>query len=1007
MALPALSIRKPVMAVMISLFFILVGIISFVFIPIQETPNITYPVISITTNMPGGSPSIINQMITKPIESQINAINGLQEVSSQSTPGKSVVDMTFKLGTNMGLTYAQVESKLNEISNEMPGDAKKSIISESKSNASPIIFLSLHGSASILDMDQYARTIIQKSLQNISGVANVKIVGVSKEAVNITLNLEKMAAMKITAEEVRQAFKSQHVNMPGGNIKSGKKQYTLDLDLEAHNLNQLKDLIVAYRDKAPIYLRDVADVSFGLANKESVAYYNGQPSIGITITKKLSGNVVSIADNIETRVKNKILPTLPNNMTLTTIYNQASYIKATVHRLEDDIWVSIIAAAIIILLFLKSLRSTIIIICSIPVSLFAAVGVAYAFGFTLNTITLLAMIILVGVVVDDSIVVLENIYRYIKKGGKSCLEATKDGANEVVFPVFASSITLVCIFLPIVFVSSTISMLFKSFGIVITGGIIISLIVSLTLVPVFCSRFVKATPEYHGVALFLEKGFICIDRFYKSLLHLALKFRWIVIVLAVFLVAAAIPATYFINKGFMPAETHTGYFTITVQPPQGLSVNYTEARVNELADVLNKTKGIAHYFSSMGPGNLATVSVRLTPLGTRIQETIMNSLRKETKNLAGALFFVQQPNNPTVMTFQVRGPNYKNVIDSSFKLLSVLEKHQKDLGDTYIQFSPSQPSYKVNLEHNLSNSLGITPSQVANAMAFLSDEGVRIGHFSRNSNGERYDVLMKTKLGQFTNPSDMSKIYLSGKKSSFVRLDTIASLERTLAPSKITRTNLEYSIGFTTLPNLSTNKAASLVQQLAKPLLKKGYTVNLTGKAASLKATEKSLIFVIIIILLLMYMVLASQFNSFIQPLLVMVAQPLAFIGGILILWIVHQTFNVYSMIGMLLLVGLVSKNSILLIDLTNRLRKEGKSIKEALWTACPTRMRPVLMTSLAIIAAMLPTAIFTGTGSSMYQPLAWVIIGGMIVSTLLTLVVVPALYSLVEGGIDILYSKK
>ena len=990
------------MAVMLSLFFVLVGIISFIYISIQQTPNITFPVITITTAMPGGSPTIVNQVITKPIEGQVNTIEGVQQISSQSTPGQSQVELTFKLGTDMNVTYNRVESKLNQIKNSMPQDAKQPIITEAKSNASPIIFLSLHGTASLLNMDKYARNIIKKTLENISGVGGVKVVGVSKEAVSIDMNLAKLAEMQITPGEIQQAFKSQQVNIPGGNIKSGAKEYSLDLDLSYHHVSELKNLIVAYRNGAPIFLKDVADVSFGLANNDSVAYYNGKPSVGITITKRSGANTVNIADEVEKRLAETVKPSLPSDMQLSTVYNQATYIKQSIHQLEQDIWISILAAAFIIFLFLKNLRSTIIIACAIPVSLFAAIGVAYAFGFTLNTVTMLAMVILVGVVVDDSIVVLENIFRHItQKKEKDRIKASEAGANQVCFAVLASSITLVCIFLPVVFVGGTISLLFKSFGVVVTGGVIISLIVALTLTPTLCSRFLVAQNEYRGIYKYLEKCFVGLDRFYKYLLTFSLRFRWLVVLIALVFIGVSVPATIFINKGFMPQEKNTGYFTITVQPPQGLSVTYTQSRVRLLESLLQHTSGIENYFSSMGPGNLATVSVKLSKSGTSRQSGIMDNLRNETQNLPGAEYFVQQPNNTTSMTFQVRGANYDKVMNASFNLLNALEQYSNELGKTYIDFSPSQPSFKVNVNRELASSLGITPGSIANTLTFLGNAGVRIGHFSQTQDSERYDVLMRVAKGEFAEPKDISKMYMRGPKGALVRLDTVANVQQSLSPAKITRTALQYSIGFSTLPNVSANNAIALVKKVAKQVLPKGYTLHLTGNTASLGKTERSVMVTLLIILILIYMVLASQFNSFIQPLLVMVAQPLALMGGILILWIVQQTLNVYSMIGMLLLVGLVSKNSILLIDLTNQFRKKGMSIKEALSQACPTRMRPVVMTSLTIILAMLPAAIMTGPGSSTYQPLAWVIIGGMFISTILTLVVVPSLYSLVENGLE------
>jgi HAE1 family hydrophobic/amphiphilic exporter-1 len=995
MTLAEVSIKHPVMATMISLFFLLVGIVSYVNLPVQLSPAISSPVITITTEMPGGNASIINQSVTKLIENQINTIGGISQIQSSSIPGKSQIEVSFVVGTNLDSAFNQVDNRINHIRSQLPKDARPPLITLDKSNAAPIILLSLHGSASLLDMDEYARNNIQKKLERIEGVGQVKIVGISDEAINIHLNLKALAAHDITPSEVEQAFNNNHIELPGGEIASGEKTYSLNLDLERHSINDLKRLVISYRNNAPITLGQIATINFGLSQNYSAANFAGQPSVGISIIKKSDSNTLDIADKVISAMDN-LRTKLPPNMQLSAVYNQATYIDGVITELEQDIWISVLTAIIVILLFLKSLRSSLIIVCSIPISLLGSIAVLYAFGFTLNTITLLALVILVGIVVDDSIVVLENTFRYISKGDMDRKAAAIKGANRVAFAVLASSLTLICIFLPVAFMGGTLAKILTSLGVVISGGVIISFIISLTLTPVMCRNLLRArTAPYRGLYLYLENAFNWLDKKYTRLITSALKHRLITIIALLIFIGISIPAFFFISVSLTPPSGNAGYFNITIQPPQGLGKKYTTTKIKEVENTLKNIPEIKHYFSSLGPGRDGSISVQLKKDAIKQQDSLMDSIRKNLQTLAGAEFFVVEPTNKNNFTFDIRGPNFNHVLEQALKLSRSLNKHSNELGPVYIHFTPNQPQFDVIMDHILANSVGITSKQVAETLSIVSGQGVRIGYFSREQGGNRYKVLLRTEPDGFNSAMDLSKIYLRTKDNKKIPLTTIVQLEKSLAPAKITRTDLEYSIGFSASPTISNSKAIQLVHNLADPIIQHGYSISLSGATLSAEKSDNRAFEMLMLMLILIYMVLASQFNSFIQPLIVMVAQPLAMIGGVLILWFSQQPLSMYGIIGMLLLIGLVSKNSILLIDLMNKLRKEGMSIHEAILTACPTRMKPVLMTALAIIFAMLSAAVSTGPGASSYHPLAWVIIGGMIISTCLTLIIVPVLYSL------------
>lgn len=1002
MTLPKLAIKRPVMACMLSFLFILFGVLSYFKIPVQENPDITFPTITIKTEMPGANAALINQTITKPIEKVVNSISGIQSVTSSSKSGESIVTVNFNLGTDLNAAYNEIESNLQQVSR--PQDAKAPVVTKANINASPIFLFVLYGNEKLSDITNFAHHVAVTKLENIPGVASVNVVGVDKLAVYVDLNLEKLASLRLTPGDIQNALHSQHVNVPGGQLVAGKQEYVLDLDLEYHTIAELNKMIVAYRDSAPVYFSEVANIHIGFPSKNQYAMYDGKPAVGVNIIKKSGGDTVSIANEVEKRLHTEIEPQLPDNIKLGVVFNQATYITDIVRGLQQDIWMSVLAAALVIFFFLKSFRSMIIVIASIPVSLLGAVAAIHFFGFSFNVVTLLALILLVGVVVDDAIVVIENIFSHFERAEKpDRKKAATDGANQVVFAVLASSLSLVSIFLPVVFLGGIIGLFFKSFAVVVTTGVIVSLLVSLTLTPVLGSTFMRVSRETGHIHRIVEGILSFIDRMYAAILRFVLRFRWSMVFLAIIAVGLSVPIFAMVGKGFMPANQNSGHFTITIQTPQGVSKNYTLNRLNRAEKVLSTTEGISSFFASVSSSTEASLNVNLKPQADRhlSQQEIMSALQNELNEIPGAEFFMSHEGNASYVTFDLIGQKREDVMNAAYKFYNVLSQHP-DLGQFYLNLSQQQPTYKVNLNRELAKSMGISADDVANTLSILGGTGVRVGKFTPGDSGsQRYDIILRAASGDFVNPSDLSRIYLNAGRKELVRLDTLASLESTLSNNDISRRDLNYSVGFSAASKEGLGKTVQQIQALAAQNLPKNISLQMTGDAASMDKTVQQVTYTVILILLLMYIVLASQFNSFIQPLIVMVALPLALIGGILVLWITGITLNIYSVIGMLLLMGLVAKNSILLIDRANQFRDEGDSVRDALMKACPQRMRPVVMTSCAIILAMVPAAIATGPGSAAHQSLAVVIIGGMISSTILTLMIVPSIYSLVAGGLN------
>jgi len=1010
-SLPELAIQRHVFAYMLSGMFLLFGIISYDRIGVDRFPSIDFPMISVRTILPGASPEIIDSSIANLVETSVNSVPGIENIQSTAAPGVSVVVVRFGLEKDIDVAFNEVQSKVNQILPELPKEADPPVVAKIEAGAMPILWLALTGDRTLQQLNQYARNIIKKRLETIDGVGEVRLGGERKRNIRVNLSPARMAAFGIAVNDVIGAFATEHVRMQGGFLVGGTQESLVKLDLEYHDPRDLESLVVAYPEGAPIRLGDIADIVDGLEDHRQFASFNGLPTVGIGIVKVQNSNSVAIVDEVKLRLEEQILPELPPGMKLEIAFSDAALIEDIVGALEEHIVLGTLLTALVVLLFLKSLSSTLIIAAAIPVSLLGAVAVMYFSGFTFNTMTLLALLLLIGIVVDDAIVVLENIYRQREKGNTDPVDAAIRGSRQVVFAVLAATLTLVAIFAPVIFMDGIIGSFFRSFAVVVTVGVLVSLFVSLTLTPALCSRHLGYSNQHGRLYKVIEGRFRALDEAYKNLIRVSLSRRWLVLLAAGLIVVASGFVFMQIDKGFMPVEDE-GRFIVAVKTPLGSSIEYTESRIRLIESLLQDYPEITGSFTTIGDDQArqvsqATMIVQLADWADRdtSQIEMMEELRIRFTEIPGMEVFVTempmvggQRGDP--LQFVVQGPNLQRLAEVALELKNRLNA-MPGMGKLDLTLQLDLPQLEMVPSRERVRSLGLTTRDVALAVNVMSG-GFDVARYNDDpGDGERYDVRLKAGEGSLQQAPDLSQIYLRAPSGDLVRLDNLVEMEQGLGPAVLTRYDLQYAATFLGTPVMAEAAAIDTVMKVSREMLPPGYRVTMTGRSKEFGKTVNYMLFAFVTAMILVYMVLASQFNSFIQPFVIMVAQPLAIIGGVGALWLTGHSLNIYSMIGLVLLVGLVAKNSILLVDLTNQMREEGMGIDQALQEACPIRMRPVLMTSLTIILALSPAALGLGAGSDTNGPLAVAVIGGLISSTLLTLIVIPSLYSLVEHKVE------
>ena len=1007
MSLPEVSVRRFVFAIMINLVIVLFGLISANRISIDRSPDIDFSLISVTTILPGANPDVVDSSVTNIIESAVNSIPGIDDVRSRSAPGVSNVFIQFLLEKDLDIAFNEVQSKVGQINSQLPDDAETPIISKIETGEIPIIWLALRGNRTLQDLSVYAKNTVKRKLETINGVGSVVIGGEQERNIRVNLDFDRMSAFGITVQDIVMAFKNEHIKLPGGFLIDNSKEDLLKLDLESHNVEEIENIIVTYDQNRAIKLKDIAEVKDDVKDLRSMGRFNGDPSIGIGVTKIRGENTVEIIEKVKTKIRSDIEPTLPAGITLDIGTDDSSYIYELISGLGQNIFIGFIVASLIVLLFLRSYSSMAIVSITIPVSLFGAVFIMYAFGLTLNTMTMLALLLLIGIVVDDAIVVLENAQRNLNEDTpEERIRASIIGANEVFLPIVSSTLVLVALFTVVFFMEGIAARFFRSFGVVVSTGVLVSTFVALTLTPTLASKFLKTKKESNRIFDGFNRRFNAIENRYREMIEWSLSEKKKVLSYASFFIVLSFVGFTQLSGGFFPEEDE-GQFTITVKTPVGTGMDYTNDRLSLVERLLEEYEDIESYFTIMGSGiesqavNIGVIYVRLIPSNVRgfKQYELIPILRERLNKIPGIKAFpapmsFASGTRGEAMQFTVSGPDL-NILNESINVFLNKLAETPELGDVDSSIELNLPQVSLEINRELASEMGLSTRLIAEAANIFAG-GIDVARFNDAiGDGERYKVRLKGEYDMSVD--DLDKIYLRTPSKELVRLDTVAKFKETVGPSEITRLDRMYSAYFYSDPTTSLSNAIQLIEDAAAETLPVGYEVGFFARAKEFKRTSNQMLFAFLTGLILVYMVLASQFNSFRQPLIVMISQPLAVIGGTLGIWILGSDLNIFSMTGLVLLTGLVAKNSILLIDRTNQERKKGLDIDEALLSACPRRLRPILMTSLTLILAMMMPALGIGSGVELSQPLAIAIVGGMISSTFLTLVIIPIVYSSAE----------
>jgi len=1005
MSLAAISVKRYVFAAMLNLLIVLFGIVAYDRIGVERLPNIDLAKVSVLTRLAGANPEVVDASITNVIEGAISSVPGIDQLVSTTSAGQSVVTPTFQLGKDIDVAFNEVQSKVSQIQRLLPEDADVPVVSKSETGSFPSFWVSISGDRTIQQLNQYIRTVVKKRLETVDGVGEIIIGGERTRTIRVNIDFERLAAYGVTVQDVVAAFRDEHFQLPGGYLVGADKEQLLKLDLEYHDPVDLERLIIGSRQGVTIYLKDIATIEDSLSDARRVGRYNGRPGVSLGIIKIAGRNAVEINAEIKRRIYAEIVPNLPPGIELSISSDDSIYILDLLRSLEDHLVSGAIFAALIVWLFLRNFRATLIVASAIPVSLLGAVLVMYFLDYSLNTITMLGLLVLIGVVVDDAIVVLENIQRRVQEQGQDRRTAAIEGAREVQLAIVASTLVLACIFAAVIFVPGIPGRLIGSFGVVVACGVLVSLFVSLTLTPMLCSRYLQASSEHGRVYRVLTRAFDRMEAGYARLLGWSLEHRWFVVVAALVIVFST--PLFFARLGFefFPPEDE-GQFQVSIRTATGTSLAYGDERMRVIENIMLERPDIENIFSTLGGGlagnvNQGNIYVNMTPREQRQlkQYELIPLLREAFVEVPGivalpAPYGLGAAGRGEALSFVLQGPDLNTTAELARVFRERLSQDPQ-LGRIDLDLQLDLPQVRLDVNRELAAELGLSSRDIAQAANVLAG-GLDVAKYTDEpGDGERYDIRLKA--GWEVDLDDLSKIYLRNPDRALVRLDTVARFREEVGPAVIKRLDRQYAATFYSDPTISLGEAVGRVRDVADDFLPPGYSLRLQGSSEQLEETSSGVGFTFLLAIVLIYMILASQFNSYSQPLIIMVAQPLAIIGGVAALAITNTTLNLYSMVGLILLIGLVAKNSILLVDLTNQYRAQGQGVNQALLAACPRRLRPILMTSLTIIFAMLVPALGIGTAVELSGPLSVAVIGGMVSSTLLSLIVVPSVYSLAE----------
>jgi multidrug efflux pump len=1006
MQLPQICIQRPVFATVLSLIILLVGLISYTRLSVREYPRIDEPVVSVTVTYRGASAEVVESQVTKPLEDSLAGIEGVEVMTSQSRSERSNINVRFSLKRDPDSAAADVRDKVARARGKLPDTIDEPIIAKVEADAFPVIYIAVEaGSLSTLQASDYVKRYVQPRLSVLPGAADVRIFGERQVSMRINLDRSRLAGYKLTVQDVEDALRRQNAEIPAGRIESQAREFTVVAETDLQTPEQFNNLIVANVGGYPVRLRDVGVAEIGPVEERVISRFNGRPSLNIGVIKQAVANPLELSKAVRAEVV-RINENMPPGMKLVVAYDTSVFIDRSIRSVFEAIGEAILLVALVIFFFLRSVRASLIPIVTIPVALIGAFGLMYAFNFTINTLTLLSMVLAIGLVVDDAIVMLENIFRHIEEGVPP-RQAAIQGSKEIGFAIVAMTLTLASVFAPLAFATGRTGRLFIEFALTLAGAVIVSGFVALTLSPMMCSLLLRHQDRHSWLYNAIERGLTAMTAAYRRTLTAALHNRWLIVLL--WAIVAGLGAVFFLllKSELAPVEDRGVVFGL-VTAPQGSTPQYTAEQIRPIERFYQDIPEAAAFtaisgFPTVVDGNAV---LRLKPWEerTKKQQQITDELRPKMATIPGAFAF---PINPPSLGQSFRSTPVEYVVMSQVPYAELqrivdrfIDEARKYPGVQNLQtdLRLNTPEVRVTINRDKLSDIGIGVDTVGRTLETMLG-GRQVTRFKKD--GEQYDVIVQVAPLDRSTPADIRDTYVRARDGGMVQLSNLVEIREGVAPQSLNHFNRLRAVKVTATlaPGYAIGEALVAMNEAAKRSLPVTAQTDLDGQSREFRSSGGEIYFTFVLALMFIYLVLSAQFESFRHPFVIMLSVPLSMTGALFTLWLTGGTLNIYSQVGLVTLVGLITKHGILIVEFSNQLRAKGEPLLDAVVDAATLRLRPILMTTGAMVLGAVPLALATGAGAESRIQIGWVIVGGMAFGTFLTLFVVPTAYTLLAGA--------
>ncbi|MGZ8499349.1 MAG: efflux RND transporter permease subunit [Candidatus Binatia bacterium] len=1031
--LAEISIRRPVFASMIILALVVVGAASYFRLGVDRFPSVDLPTVSVRTTLPGASPEEVETIISRPIEEVVNTVEGIDELRSVSGRGTSFVMATFNLDRDIDVAAQDVRDRVATVLNRLPNEVDPPVISKFNNEDSPILTIAISGDRSLRELTEIADKIVKVQLERSVGVGEVRLVGGLERAINVWIDADRLAAYQIPITAVRDAIQRQNADIPGGNVTSGAREQVLRTMGRITDPKAFNDLVISTVNGSPIRVRDIGRAEDGTKEQRSLSRLNGVPTVQLQVRRQSGANTIAVIESVKENLA-RVTRQLPADLKTEIIRDQSRYIYAALREINVHLILGSILATLVVLAFMRNWRSTVISAVAIPASVISTFGMMWALGFTLNSVTMLALVLMVGIVIDDSIVVLENIFRFVEEKRMNSFEAARAATAEIGLAVMATTFSLVVIFVPVAFMSSISGRFLYQFGLTAAVAVLVSLLVSFTLTPMMSARMLRAEDAVAGgEASYSRQGFYAwIDRHYERMLRWSLAHRMAVMIFAALVVLSSIPLYTLVQQEYIPSNVDEAEFEVNITAPQGVSLAAVDEIMRSVENELRAIPLVRLMLCDAGGGFISGVGtggcyVRIAPHDERIfsftrlwretlngqpwvafsntsQRDVMQQVRAGLNKFTDLRISVRNLPSFNIgggnwdIDFVLRGPNLQTLAAYGEQLR--LRSQKLGIIDADTTLKLDNPELRVVIDRKRAADLNVDTEHIASALRLMVGGDEKVSRFIDPSVNEEYDVQLRLSQPDREDIGTISHLYVPRAGTGLVRLDNLVLVAPAMSASRIDRLDRQRQVslraqiapGFALADRLEALNGA--VREMNLP---PEYTTTVSGRGRELERTFTQFIWAFLLSIIFMYMILASQYDSTIHPFTILLSLPLSIPFALFSLWLTGNTLNLYSALGILVLFGVVKKNAILQIDQMNRLRGEGTNKLVAIMRANRDRLRPILMTTLALVAGMLPLALGSGPGAEERRAVAVVVIGGQTLCLLLTLLVTPVAYSMFE----------